>query len=194
MASYAIIISPSTVELKCFPQHQKDVRWELGCSNHKNLHHEILFEKFSCTLDLAESVEMKSPWRVLNAFGNHMCTSCFIAPDLLRASLTPPHNISTLQWRAESADSVWLVSLICDERGREWDLVGRQRASWPGCSAPPSPPPAADAPANTTPATKSTFFLFLVLYFQKNNFQLRIYLLFFFFTRELFQNVTFFLQ
>lgn len=108
---------------------------------------------------------------VLNAFGNHMCTSCFISPDLLRASLTPPHNISTLQWRAESADSVWLASLICDERGREWDLAVRQRASWPGCSAAPSPQPAADAPANTTPATKSTFFLFLVLYFQKNNFQ-----------------------
>lgn len=55
---------------------------------------------------------------LFKAHSTHMCTSCFISPDLLRASLTPPYNISTLQWIRGSADVVRLASLICDERGR----------------------------------------------------------------------------
>lgn len=56
--------------------------------------------------------------KMLKALSSHMCTSRFISPDLLRASLTPPYNISMLQWIRESADVVRLASLICDERGR----------------------------------------------------------------------------
>lgn len=69
---------------------------------------------------------------LLKAHSTHMCTSCFISPDLLRAFLTPPYNISMLQWIRESADLVRLPSLICDERGSGTPL-GRCRALWPGC-------------------------------------------------------------
>ncbi len=66
---------------------------------------------------------------LLKAHSTHMCTSCFISPDLLRAFLTPPYNISMLQWIRESADLVRLPSLICDERGR----VGPHRAAREPC-------------------------------------------------------------
>lgn len=65
---------------------------------------------------------------MLEALSSHMCASCFISPDLLRASLAPPCSSSMLQWIRESADSVRPASLICDERGRAGTPRGPPRS------------------------------------------------------------------
>lgn len=119
--------------------------------NHKNLVVKSM-KFFSCIWKL---VVMKlDVVQLLKARSTHMCSSCFISPDLLTASLTPPYNISMLQWRGESADLVWLASLICDERGR----AGAHGAAREPCGQvvllpPCHPQPAADAPAKSAPAT-----------------------------------------
>lgn len=109
--------------------------------------------KFSCIWKL---VVMKlDVVQLLKARSTHMCSSCFITPDIFTASLTPSYNISMLQWRGESADLVWLASLICDERGR----AGAHGAAWELCGQvvllllPYRPQPAGDAPAKSAPAT-----------------------------------------